>query len=604
MGKQKHSKIIIVFILIAILLTTVIIIATSNHYNEREKHKISYNEFIEQIKNKEIEQVEYSKSVPDITGITKDNMFFVTDNPQTDEFKQFLLENDIKVVTAKAGTVTAISKAILQLALYAAFICIVFIMINKVFIRNQLGTTKNNWVTRKTHIVFSDVAGNKEAKENMMELVDFLKNPDKYSHYGVTTPKGTILYGLPGTGKTLLAKALAGTANVPFISVSGSDFVEKFVGVGAERIRSLFKEAREKAPCIVFIDEIDAVGKKREGISNGATDERNQTLNQLLVEIDGFTGNEGVIVIAATNRLDTLDEALLRSGRFDRQIHVELPDVDARYEILKIHSKNKPLNTKVDLREIAKLTLYMSGADLENVMNEAGIYAAKYEHKDITMEDIDRAINKVLVGEEKKDRKNISTRDREITAFHEAGHALIAKRLTGKNIPKVTIIPTTKGAGGYTLITPEEERMFETKKDMLNDIAIALGGRISEELVFGEDYITNGASQDLKVVTRIAIKMVKNYGMSENIGLLNVNELYGNNYISTNNETITREVKKIINETYKETKRLLSENESALFDLAQTLLEKETIYENELDNIIREAKPTESSNEKIADNIG
>lgn len=548
--------------------------------------RFTYKDFIKKIESGEIASVSYNKDLPEISGITVDGERFKTTNPQTDDFKKYLLEKGVEV-TEPTNIWSSLSIFLLQLIGTAVTMFIVAVIFSKVVVKHQNSIgNKCFYVVERSDITFDDVAGNEEAKESMMELVDFLRNPVKYARYGAKIPKGTILYGPPGTGKTLLAKALAGTAGVPFIAVSGSDFVEKFVGVGAARVRQLFELARKKAPCIIFIDEIDAVGRKR-GIEGGGNDERDQTVNQLLAEMDGFTGNEGIIVIAATNRLDVLDKALLRSGRFDRHIKVDLPDVDARYEILKIHSRNKPLNPEVDLREVAKLTLFMSGADLANVMNEASIYAAKHEHKGILMSDIDKAINKILVGEEKKNRNSISKRDKEVAAFHEAGHTLVAKLLAKRNVTKATIIPTTKGAGGYTMSFPQDDKMFETKQQLLNEIAISLGGRAAEEIIFGEDNITGGASQDLKIATRVAIKMVKDYGMSKNVGLINIDELYENGLNNgTENDLVIREVRNIIDETYKKVKEFLNENKCILYNLAQALLQKEVVYEKEIDEII------------------
>lgn len=445
-------------------------------------------------------------------------------------------------------------------------------------------TTEFNLV-KKPDITLDAVAGNEEAKDDILELVDFLVKPEKFEKYGAKIPRGTILVGPPGTGKTLLAKALAGTAGVSFISVSGSEFVEMYVGVGAARMRKLFETAKKNAPCIIFIDEIDAVGKKRATNPTGGTDERDQTLNQLLVEMNGFKDSEGVIVMAATNRIEMLDEALVRSGRFDRHITVSLPDLNSRHEILKIHSKNKPLSPDIDLAEIAKMTLYMSGADLENVMNEASIYASRFEHENVLFDDITRAINKIVAGEEKKNREAIHPEDRQITAWHEAGHALVAKLLTDKSIPKVTIIPTTKGAGGYTLINQSTERMFETKSQMLNDIAISVAGRLAEEIYLGASNVTGGASNDFKQATQTARRMVEMYGMSENIGFINCEEFYRGG-VSSLEEKVWLEVKTIIDDVYKSTREVMTKNKAKLAEIAGRLIDKETIYEQELTEII------------------
>lgn len=601
----KKRKVLAILIIIAVILTYKIIFNNTsvNIIGENTK-EISYNEFIEKVEKKEVAEIDYDRSSPKITGKLADGGMFITDNPQTDDFKKYLLEKGVKVNPVDKrdnGIIISLLTSVINLAIFA----FVIIYVSKKLLMAQIKSTNTKLMFAKPNITFDDVAGNEEAKEDMLELVEFLKNPVKYKRYGAKIPRGTILYGPPGTGKTLMAKALAGTAGVPFISISGSDFVEKFVGVGASRVRQLFSEARAVAPCIIFIDEIDAVGKTRGGLSNGALDEREQTLNQLLVEMDGFTENDSIIVIAATNRIDTLDPALLRAGRFDRQIQLPLPDLEARYEILKIHARNKPLSEDVDLKEVAKMTLFMSGADLANIMNEASIYAARANHKGITMQDIDRAINKVIAGEARKNRKNISRKEKEITAYHEAGHALVAKMMAKRSTPKVTIIPTTKGAGGYTMITPEE-KMFVTKREMLESIAISLAGRAAEELIFGEENITNGASQDIKQATQTAMQMVKDYGMNEKIGLVNVDELYGSSstLVSNMDDAVAEEVRRIIDETYREVKDFLNDNKAILHTLAECLLDKETIYEKDLEAVINGEAPENSIFQKSVEGSG
>ncbi|MCX7885143.1 MAG: AAA family ATPase, partial [Caloramator sp.] len=435
-----------------------------------------------------------------------------------------------------------------------------------------------------TNVSFQNIAGNEEAKESVSELVDFIKNPDKFARYNARLPRGVIFYGPPGTGKTLMAKALASEAKVPFFAVNGSDFVQVYVGVGAARIRDLFKKAREKGKAVIFIDEIDAIGKKRDSRADGGSDERDQTLNALLAEMSGFKDRDGIIVMAATNRLDTLDEALLRPGRFDRHIEVGLPDVNARYEILKLHSKNKPLDEKVDLYSIAQMTVYFSGAKLENLINEAAILAAKENSNYITMEHIDKAYGIVIAGAEKKDRSFLKEEDKKITAYHEAGHALITKLICPENIiKKVTIIPSTKGAGGYTLnISPD--RIYQTKINLLNNIKIALGGRAAEEIIFGKENITSGAYKDIENATKTLILMAKYYGMFDTTGLLNY-ELLENEGINN-----SQEILKICNETiiklYDEVLEILKYNREKLHKIAIELLNKETIYNDTIDKII------------------
>jgi cell division protease FtsH len=550
---------------------------------------ITYNAFVNYIESDNVATIyDYNKNAKKIKGKLKNGDLFITDNPESEDMKKYILEHGIsleekpfneKLFQSFIGMLLSIVPIIITIALISLFM--------GRLLKKQYSSNKDTkfGITMKCDITFDNVAGNEEAKQNMMELVDFLVSPERFKKFGVVPPKGTVLFGPPGTGKTLLAKALAGTAGVPFIAVSGSDFVEKFVGVGASRIRQLFEFARKSSPCIIFIDEIDALGKRSSSDGSGSGDERDRTLNQILVEIDGFSGSEGIIVIAATNRLDMLDPALLRSGRFDRQIQVALPDVDARLSILELHAKNKPLGSDIDLKEVAKMTVYMSGADLANVMNEAGIYAVRNNHSYITMKDIDNAISKIQAGEEKRNKKNITLKDKEITAYHEAGHALVAKLLSGATVSKVTIIPTTKGAGGYTLFLPDE-KMFSTKRDLLNDIAVFLAGRASEEIIFGENNVTNGASDDLRKATQIAMNMVKNFGMSQNVGLVSFLDIHSNSSSNTNDNTIEKEVKDIIEQVYKETKELLKDNSDCLKNIATLLLERETIFKKDVDNIV------------------
>ena len=441
-------------------------------------------------------------------------------------------------------------------------------------------------------VTFANVAGLKEEKEELEEIVDFLRAPKKYTQLGARIPKGVLLVGPPGTGKTLLAKAIAGEAGVPFFSISGSDFVEMFVGVGASRVRDLFEEAKKNAPCIVFIDEIDAVARRRGTGMGGGHDEREQTLNQMLVEMDGFGVNEGIIVMAATNRVDILDPAIMRPGRFDRKVHVGCPDVGGREEILAVHAKNKPLGDDVDLKEIAQTTAGFTGADLENLLNEAAIIAAKENRAYIVQADIKRSFVKVGIGAEKKSRI-ISEKEKRITAFHESGHAILFHLLPDVGpVYSVSIIPTGNGAAGYTMPLPEKDEMFNTKGKMLQDIIVSLGGRVAEELVF--DDITTGASQDIKQATRMAKAMVTKYGMSENIGLIcydnDDDEVFiGRDLAHTRGYSegvateIDREIKSIIDDCYAKARQLITENRSVLDACAKLLLEKEKIGRQEFE---------------------
>ena len=441
-------------------------------------------------------------------------------------------------------------------------------------------------------VTLKDVAGLKEEKEDLQEIVDFLRDPGKFTKVGARIPKGVLLEGPPGTGKTLLAKAIAGEANVPFFSISGSDFVEMFVGVGASRVRDLFEEAKKNAPCIVFIDEIDAVARRRGTGMGGGHDEREQTLNQMLVEMDGFAANAGIIVMAATNRVDILDPAILRPGRFDRKIAVGLPDVGGREAILQVHAKNKPLGDNVDLKQIAQTTAGFTGADLENLLNEAAIVAAKDNRCFISQEDIKTAFVKVGIGTERKSRI-ISDKERKITAYHESGHAILFHVLPDVGpVYSVSIIPTGAGAAGYTMPLPERDDMFMTKGRMLQEIMVSLGGRIAEEIIF--DDITTGASSDIKKATQIAKKMVTRYGMSENVGVICYDDDDDEVFIGRDlahakahselvSGEIDREIHRIIHECYAKAKALILENSDVLHKSAQLLLKKEKISRAEFE---------------------
>jgi cell division protease FtsH len=449
-------------------------------------------------------------------------------------------------------------------------------------------------LSRDSKVNFTNVAGLEEEKEELEEVVDFLRDPQKYTSVGARIPKGLLLVGPPGTGKTLLAKAVAGEAGVPFFSISGSDFVEMFVGVGASRVRDLFEDAKKNSPCIVFIDEIDAVARRRGTGMGGGHDEREQTLNQLLVEMDGFGVNEGIIVMAATNRVDILDPAILRPGRFDRKVAVGRPDVKGREEILRVHCKEKPLGDDVDLHRVAQTTSGFTGADLENLMNEAAILTAKGGRKYVRQEDIDKAFIKVGIGAEKKS-KVISEKDKKITAYHEAGHAILFHVLPDVGpVHTVSIIPTGMGAGGYTMPLPEKDEQYMTKGRMLQNIMVSLGGRIAEELIF--DDITTGASQDIKQATNIARAMVTKYGMSEKVGMINYGSdedevfigrdlAHTKSYGETVAAVIDSEVKRIIDECYQKARKIIVENEKVLHKCSQLLLMKEKIGQEEFEGL-------------------
>lgn len=444
---------------------------------------------------------------------------------------------------------------------------------------------------------FKDVAGLQEEKEEMEEIVDFLRSPMKYAELGARIPKGVLLVGPPGTGKTLLAKAIAGEAGVPFFSISGSDFVEMFVGVGASRVRDLFEDAKKNAPCMIFIDEIDAVARRRGTGMGGGHDEREQTLNQMLVEMDGFGVNEGIIVLAATNRVDILDPAILRPGRFDRRITVGRPDVRARKEILDVHAKNKPLGDDVNLEEIAQTTAGFTGADLENLLNESAIFAAKNGRKYVVQEDINRSFIKIGIGTEKKSRV-ISKKDKRITAFHEAGHAILFHVLEDVGpVHTVSVIPTGTGAAGYTMPLPEKDEMFNTKGKMLQEIMVSLGGRIAEEITF--DDITTGASQDIKQATAYAKAMVTKYGMSDTLGMICYEDdgdevfigrdlAHTKSYAEKTAAAIDEEVKKIVNDCYEKAKEIIIKHKDVLEKCAELLIEKEKIGREEFESLFEQ----------------
>ena len=493
---------------------------------------------------------------------------------------------------------------VLPMLLMVVVVMVMFMMMNRQAASGGGNKMMNFGKSRATMIspdakkvTFKDVAGLQEEKEDLKEIVDFLKDPKKYLQVGARIPKGVLLVGPPGTGKTLLAKAVAGEAGVPFFSISGSDFVEMFVGVGASRVRDLFAEAKKNAPCIVFIDEIDAVARRRGTGMGGGHDEREQTLNQMLVEMDGFGYNEGIIVMAATNRVDILDPAILRPGRFDRKVGVGRPDVRGREEILKVHCKGKPLGDDVDLKQVAQTTAGFTGADLENLMNESAIYAAKAGRSFIQQEDINRSFVKVGIGAEKKSRV-ISEHEKKITAYHEAGHAILFHVLPDVGpVHTISIIPTGMGAAGYTMPLPEKDEMFNTKNKMLHNIEVSFGGRIAEELIFGD--VTTGASQDIKQATNLARAMVMQYGMSEKVGMIcyggDEDEVFiGRDLAHTRSygeETaslIDEEVKRIIDESYAHAKKIIEEHMDVLHSCAALLVEKEKIGREEFESLFVE----------------
>lgn len=517
------------------------------------------------------------------------------------EEQKFLMDQGIPCIMGNVPQENYLLSMVIPVVLSGVVLVVVFMMMNARASGGGANARMMNFGKSRAKLSrdankynFKKVAGLREEKEDLEELVDFLKNPQKYTNVGARIPKGILLVGPPGTGKTLLAKAVAGESGVPFFSISGSDFVEMFVGVGASRVRDLFEEAKKNAPCIVFIDEIDAVARQRGTGLGGGHDEREQTLNQLLVEMDGFGINEGIIVLAATNRVDILDPAILRPGRFDRKITVGRPDVKGREEILKVHAQNKPLGDDVDLERVARTTAGFTGADLESLLNESAILAAREGHPYVRQNDIDRSFIKVGIGTEKRSRV-ISDKEKRITAYHEAGHAILFHLLPEVGpVHTISIIPTGNGAAGYTMPLPEKDEMFNTKGKMLQNIMVSLGGRIAEELIF--DDITTGASQDIKHATAIAKSMVVKYGMSEKIGMINYEtegdevfigreightKSYGENVAAV----IDSEVKRIIDECYEKAKSMIQEYEYVLHRCTEVLLEKEKVGQEEFEQM-------------------
>ena len=579
------------------------------------RYDYTYEQFIKALDDKEVTAVtiKQNREVPTgqvlvkLKGSNDYRKFYVTDTGDIEKLLE--KEYDIYPQVTDVPRDSKFLTTILPLIISVLFIVVIIAMMNN-RAPNSGGTNAKMMNFGKSrarmfnaaqgkNVTFKNVAGLQEEKEELTEIVDFLKNPKKYIQLGARIPKGVLLVGPPGTGKTLLAKAVAGEAGVPFFSISGSDFVEMFVGVGASRVRDLFEDAKKNAPCIVFIDEIDAVARRRGTGMGGGHDEREQTLNQLLVEMDGFGVNEGIIVMSATNRVDILDPAILRPGRFDRKVAVGRPDVKGRREILEVHAKGKPLADDVDLDKIAQTTVGFTGADLENLMNEAAIYAAKNGNLFIKQEDINRSFIKVGIGAEKKSRV-ISDKEKKITAYHEAGHAILFHVLPDVGpVHTVSIIPTGVGAAGYTMPLPEKDEMFNTKGKMLQNIIVSLGGRIAEELIF--DDITTGASQDIKSATSTARAMVTEYGFSDKVGLLNYNNdddevFIGRDLAHTRNygegvqSIIDEEVKNIVDDCYKKAKDIIMENIDVLHKCADLLMEKEKINQEEFEALFESTK--------------
>lgn len=581
------------------------------------KSELSYTGFIQQVQQKKVESVTITND-HGIKGKLKNGTEFNSYAPTDETLIKTLQDNGVEITAAPP------EQPAWWMSLLGSAIPIIILVVLFFFIMQQTqgggGRVMNFGKSRaklmgegNVKVSFKDVAGAEEAKQELEEVVEFLKDPGKFTTIGAKIPKGVLLAGPPGTGKTLLAKAVAGEAGVPFFTISGSDFVEMFVGVGASRVRDLFTQAKKNAPCIIFIDEIDAVGRQRGAGLGGGHDEREQTLNQLLVEMDGFGANEGIITIAATNRPDILDPALLRPGRFDRQVIVGRPDLRGREAILKVHARNKPLADDVDLKIIAKKTPGFTGADLSNLLNEAALLAARLNKKVITMAEVEEASEKVSMGTERRSHI-VSDKDRKLTAYHESGHAIVAHLLPHADpVHKVTIIPRG-AAGGYTMMLPTEEQNYKTKSQLLADIRVALGGRIAEALILDE--ISTGASGDLQSVTNTARAMVTRWGMSDELGpivfgeqqeqiFLGKNLGHERNYSEEIAAKIDSEIHRIVEEAYKDVTKLLSDNEKFLHDMANALLEEETIDAKAVDNLYKygTTKEPEAEEPKVASEV-
>ena len=603
-GNNKNNRSGLVAAIIATVLVFIFICWIRDEVAQSSKREITYDAFLEKVEDKEIESVEFSGSKILITPKKQENSLY----PVT-YYTGYLNDDNLLAKLDKAGVkyqakVEDNNSSILEFLFWnvVPFFLIfgtMWLLFRPMFKGGgMMGVGKSNakvYVEKETGVTFQDVAGQEEAKESLRELVDFLHNPGKYSQIGAKLPKGALLVGPPGTGKTLLAKALAGEAKVPFFSMSGSDFVELYVGVGASRVRDLFKQAQQKAPCIIFIDEVDAIGKSRDG-HYGGNDEREQTLNQLLSEMDGFDTSKGLVVLAATNRPEVLDKALLRPGRFDRRVIVDKPDLKGRVDILKVHAKDVMMDDSVDLEEIALATSGAVGSDLANMINEAAIMAVKDGRMYVKQADLFEAVEVVIAGKEKKDRI-LGKEEKKIVAFHEVGHALVtALQKDAEPVQKITIVPRTMGALGYVMQVPEEEKYLMSQEEMYSRITTCLGGRAAEKLVFNS--VTTGASNDIEQATKVARAMVTQYGMSDKFGMIGLESvenryLDGRPVMNCSDETaaeVDHEVMRIIKECYVKAEKLLADNREVLDKIAEYLIKEETITGNEFMRIIREIK--------------
>ena len=623
-GGPKKNKANIIICVLAALFALTIILFLNSQIEKNTRKEISYTKFVQMLKAGEVSEVTFDSNVIYIKPKSQKSVFevtYYTGYVQDTVLVQDMLNKYNVDFSAKIDdTSSGILSFLLAYILPFAGMWIVLWLLMRMMSRGGGGggimgvgkSTAKMYVEKKTGVTFKDVAGEEEAKDSLHELVDFLKNPDKYRKIGAKLPKGALLVGPPGTGKTLLAKALAGEAGVPFFSLSGSDFVEMFVGVGASRVRDLFKQAQQMAPCIIFIDEIDAIGKTRDS-HYGGNDEREQTLNQLLAEMDGFDTSKGLLILAATNRPEVLDPALLRPGRFDRRIIVERPDLKGRVEILKVHAKNVLLDESVDLEGIALATSGAVGSDLANMINEAAILAVKNGRKAVSQKDLLEAVEVVLVGKEKKDRI-LSQEERRIVSYHEVGHALIsALQKDSEPVQKITIVPRTMGALGYVMQVPEEEKYLNTKSELEAMIVECLGGRAAEEIVFGN--VTTGASNDIEKATKIVRAMITQYGMSEKFGLMGLatqenQYLDGRIVLNCGDATATEidhEVMRVLKEAYETAKNMLAANRRTMDRIAAHLIEKETITGKEFMEIFHQAQaedgklPVSAENQPSAD---
>lgn len=597
----------LIYCLIAAIITLLLFYYMSNQLRESSKKEITYDAFVRMLENGEVKSVQLAQDKIEIEPVTQENQLYpityYTGYVGDEKLEERLLAANVPhkadVVNTRTTLVDIIVAWVLPFVAIYVVMWFLFRMISKSGGGMMGGVGKSNakvYVEKQTGVTFKDVAGQEEAKESLTELVDFLHNPGKYTRIGAKLPKGALLVGPPGTGKTLLAKAVAGEAKVPFFSLSGSDFVEMFVGVGASRVRDLFKQAQQMAPCIIFIDEVDAIGKSRDTHYGGGNDEREQTLNQLLSEMDGFDSSKGLVILAATNRPEVLDKALLRPGRFDRRIIVDKPDLKGRIDILKVHSKDVLMHDSVDLEAIALATSGAVGSDLANMINEAAILAVKQGRTVVTQEDLFESVEVVIAGKEKKDRI-LSKEEKKIVAYHEVGHALItALEKKSEPVQKITIVPRTMGSLGYVMQVPEEEKFLMSKEELLARIVTLYGGRVAEQLVFNS--ITTGASNDIEKATQLARAMVTQYGMSDKFGLMGLESIEGKyldgrpvlNCGDATAGEIDHEVMSILKECYQKAEGLLAGNRDVLDKIAAYLVEKETITGKEFMDIFYEVK--------------